>query len=1054
MCEVDSSLRQALLDTIAGLMSPDQSVRETAEEQVKALEVTDDFGVHLCELTLSPDGALPVRQLSAVLLRQYIDTHWSKDAEKFRPPETGASAKNSIRQMLPLGLKESISKVRNTVAFSLAAIAHWDWPDHWPQLFQILMQAVKGSDEFAVQGAVRVLKELSRDLTDSQIVTVAPAILPDIYRIFCESERYTVRTRSRAVEIFTTMTTMICTVGETNKAMQKTLLNPFLPTFTEALVASLTVPDSHTTDVGLKTEVIKALTVLIKYVPKQTAEWLPQILPPVWSTLTNSAEKYVVEVVNEGGDEDEVANSDGEVLGFETLVFAIFEFVDALVEAKRFRGAVKSGLSDLMYYIVLYMQITEEQCQKWTENPDSFVEDEDEDSFAYSVRISAQDLLMALCSEFEEESCVSLAQTIERHIAESGQRRDAGAPDWWKIHEAVMLALGSKQEVIEAQIAAGRVRFDLTNFLTGVVLADLNSPVHPFLLGRCLWVASKFPSHLPPTAIASFLECTVRGLQPDQPHPVRISAVRAIWGFCDHLKMTDEATVGTTANTNGGDTSATSSSRAQLLAPLLPALVDGLVNMCANFSQSSEILGLIMENLAVVLDCDPQFTASQEAKVAPLAIAMFLKYSSDPLITTLSQDLFKILGQNGRECALALQSRLVPTLCSILGSADQYPGLKSVALDVLTTLVRSSPLPLSSQLVEAAFPATVQATLSTDDHSILQSGGECLRAYISVAPEQVSSYTDAAAGKTGLQHIVTVAGHLLNPAGVESSAAFVGRLVTTLIRKAGVDRLGDSLDHLLKAVLSKLQRAETLCVVQSLILVYAQLIHTQLDAVLGFLSGVPGPTGSNSALHFVMNVWVSKQQSFYGSYETKVSLTALAKLLQYGVNNNDDRLNNISVKGDEVFTEGAGPRTRSTRASRPIQYTSVPLLAKLSKLLLLEMATQLEMDEESEDEEDSEDDLDSQEDEAVVDGGNSGAGLTGKTIDISELLTNGSELIDLEDEEEDPDSKEDPIYTIDLKKYLFSFLREFSQQPCFEHFVPHLNPTEAATLQQIQQIQV
>jgi len=118
------------------------------------------------------------------------------------------------------------------------------------------------------------------------------------------------------------------------------------------------------------------------------------------------------------------------------------------------------------------------------------------------------------------------------------------------------------------------------------------------------------------------------------------------------------------------------------------------------------------------------------------------------------------------------------------------------------------------------------------------------------------------------------------------------------------------------------------------------------------------------------------------------------------------------------------------------------------------MATQLEMDEESEDEEDSEDDLDSQEDEAVVDGGNSGAGLTGKTIDISELLTNGSELIDLEDEEEDPDSKEDPIYTIDLKKYLFSFLREFSQQPCFEHFVPHLNPTEAATLQQIQQIQV
>ena len=41
------------------------------------------------------------------------------------------------------------------MAFSLSAIAHWDWPDHWPQLFDILMAAMKGQDEFAVQGAVR-----------------------------------------------------------------------------------------------------------------------------------------------------------------------------------------------------------------------------------------------------------------------------------------------------------------------------------------------------------------------------------------------------------------------------------------------------------------------------------------------------------------------------------------------------------------------------------------------------------------------------------------------------------------------------------------------------------------------------------------------------------------------------------------------------------------------------------------------------------------------------------------------------------------------------------
>ena len=170
-------------------------------------------------------------------------------------------------------------------------------------------------------------------------------ILPDIYRIFCESDRYTVRTRARAVEIFTSLVSMICTIGEMNKGLQKSLLNPVLTTFSEALVAALSVPYSHTSDPGIKIEVLKALTVLVKNVPKQMAVWLPQILPPVWSTLTTSADKYVKEVVNENGDDDEIVDSDGEVLGFENLVFAIFEFVHALVETSKFKGAVKVNKS-------------------------------------------------------------------------------------------------------------------------------------------------------------------------------------------------------------------------------------------------------------------------------------------------------------------------------------------------------------------------------------------------------------------------------------------------------------------------------------------------------------------------------------------------------------------------------------------------------------------------------------------------------------------------------------------------------------------------------------
>jgi len=69
---------------------------------------------------------------------------------------------------------------------------------------------------------------------------------------------------------------------------------------------------------------------------------------------------------------------------------------------------------------------------------------------------------------------------------------------------------------------------------------------------------------------------------------------------------------------------------------------------------------------------------------------------------------------------------------------------------------------------------------------------------------------------------------------------------------------------------------------QSLVMVYAHLIHTQLDAVLNFLSTVPGPTGQ-SALQFVLTEWCSRQHLFYGAYEQKVRYRKLGVCFIFGL---------------------------------------------------------------------------------------------------------------------------------------------------------------------------
>ena len=48
----------------------------------------------------------------------------------------------------------------------------------------------------------------------------------------------------------------------------------------------------------------------------------------------------------------------------------------------------------------------------------------------------------------------------------------------------------------------------------------------PFLLGRCLWTASKFASVLPEVLLNRYLQATVEALQPHQNIILRLKAVR------------------------------------------------------------------------------------------------------------------------------------------------------------------------------------------------------------------------------------------------------------------------------------------------------------------------------------------------------------------------------------------------------------------------------------------------------------------------------------------------------------------------------------------------
>ena len=61
---------------------------------------------------------------------------------------------------------------------------------------------------------------------------------------------------------------------------------------------------------------------------------------------------------------------------------------------------------------------------------------------------------------------------------------------------------------------------------------------------------------------------------------------------------------------------------------------------------------------------------------------------------------------------------------------------------MMETMVRAHKGPLSESMIKTGFPAVVHCTLHTDDNAAMQNGGECLRAFLSVALEQVIAWHD------------------------------------------------------------------------------------------------------------------------------------------------------------------------------------------------------------------------------------------------------------------------------------------------------------------------
>jgi len=1020
----------AVFETLSKIFDADTNIRGNAEKQLQTLQSSPEFPVSLARLSLSQELAIPQRQLAAVTLKQYIESHWSSKNEKFVGPEPPEEVKQTVRDLLLRGLTDPDTKIRVASAYAVSKVAHNDWPEDWPNLFNVLLDLIKSSNPNDVHGAMRVLTELiSNDITVEQFPQIAPVLCPQLLAILTNDSQYSLRTRGRAVSIFRNCLEMVFMIKEEHAAAAEQFLTPIMPQWYEVFLAILkhqTQGDDERRleEYGLKLEVVKCINMIVIALPKFISPLLPQLFEPVWMDLLDLRSRYINEFVTDGGEANgSFQDSDGDIIGFESLLYAQFEFIVAASRKKSMKAIFlgQDGnadfLKEMLWVTMSYMQMTEEQVEMWLTDANQFVADEEDDTYTYNVRVAAVDLLTALELRFPKEFFPALGHAVQRHLGESNASRAAGNSDWWKIQEACLMAVGrTSEELIQAlQDKEAPVSFDLAGLFEHVVLENMKLTEFPFAQGRAFVFASEYAQVLPTNLAEQYVRAAVEALKTtDGTIPVKISALKALNNFCKHLDP-------------------------QFISAYQTPIMEGSCQLLPYTSEES--LLLVLETLTAAIKINKEVTASYESVLVPSLLEVWKNHPSDSLLASYVLDLFDDLAKN-EIMYVSLCSKILPYMREVLVSGIQEMPMLASAIDMVAGLARGGASPLLPEFVDQFFPPLMHVLWTVNDNEVLQSGQQCLKTFIGKDSAHLVQWRDQS-GKSGLQYVVEFVANLLTPDHSESEALFVGDLIVKLIQKAGND-IGPVLPDLLNVIISRLTVSKTPSFIQSLILVFAHLINTQMETVVQFLVSVN--IDGRNGLDILLPVWCENHDSFSGFYALKVSSIALSKLFLLS----DPRLQSISVKGDIIVPAGGRIVTRSQSKQSPDQYTTTQVPIKIVKLLVSELNNSPNAENQGADEEfaesgDEEDGEWEDEDESPFVAADDFAFL-------SELLESNGFDEDDDDEENDPDLKNDPIFQTNLKDYLTDFFRNCASHNV-NHFMDicqhHLNQEEKSKLEQV-----
>ncbi|KAK1311442.1 hypothetical protein QJS10_CPA08g01705 [Acorus calamus] len=976
-----------------------------------------------CLIDLSIVGLDIWFYLAAVLLKQFVKQHWQEDDEAFVPPVVSPDEKAVLRQLLPSSLNDPHGKIRTAIGMAVASIAQCDWPDEWPDLLPYLLKLISDQSSMdGVRGALRCLALISGDLDDALVPTLVPVLFPCLYTIVSSSHLYEKSLRAKAISIVHSCSSVLgtmCGVYKTETiALMKPMLKPWIEQFSHILQPPVQSEDPD--DWSIRMEVSKCLIQFIQNFPSITEAEFSVIMAPMWQTFVSCLEVYEQSSIK--GINDSYSgryDSDGVENSLESFVIQLFELLLTIMANRKLMKVIGGNVQELVYYTIPFLQMTEEQEHTWSLDANQYVADEDD--VTYSCRVSGALLLEEVVNAYGEEEFDSIIEAVQKRFSQSSQEKYAGSTDWWRLQEASVFALSSVSEsLLEAQ-ASGIIRFNLGDLLGQMLSANIGSGIneYPFLHARAFSAAAKFSSVISQIVREQFLHAAMKAIASDVPAPVKVGACRAVAQLLQESNM-------------------------RVVEPYTIDLLSALIDLLRQ--ASDETLHLVLETIQAVVKSGHQQMSSIEPIISPIILNTWVEHVSDPFISIDAIEVLEAI-KNVPGYTGPLVFRVLPSVKAMMESPNSHPtGLVAGSLDLLTMLLKDTPIDIIKAVFDACFHPVIRLILESTDHSEMQNATECLATFVSRGKQELLAW--GGDPHVTMKSLLDAASRLLDPDLDSSGSLFVGSYVLQLILHLP-SQMAHHIRDLIGALVRRMQSCEIAGLKSSLLLIFARLVHLSAPNVEQFIElllTVPA-AGYENALVYVMSEWSQHQGEINGSYQIKVTTSALALLLS----TRHPQLAKINVKG-HLIKSHAGITTRSKAKLFPDQWTIIPLPAKMLALLadvLVEMEEQgVGSDDEDSDWEEIHDGDDSIHQDILA-SVTSNARASMKHLDA--MAKAFDESIDDDDGDDSLVKGVDPLNEINVANYLMDFLAKFSNtdRPLFDHLCQCLTVAQRNAVERV-----